>query len=104
MSGGNYCAQTVPKICQEYQKRTKYIEEYRKGKGPEKVVPTGKIAYFLRFRFDCGRLHAVKVTGSNPVSPTILLSTTCAIAHPGKAALAPKNVLISRPGNCRTTW
>jgi hypothetical protein len=31
---------------------------------------TGGIVYFLRFRFDCGRLHTVEVTGSNPVSPT----------------------------------
>jgi hypothetical protein len=68
----------VSKICQKYQKISKDIEEYRKGNGPEKPVPTGEILYFLRFRFDCGRLHTVEVTGSNPVSPTILFSITSA--------------------------
>jgi hypothetical protein len=63
----------VPKICQNYRKISKYIEEYRKGNGPEKPVPKGEILYFLRFRLDCGLLHTVEVTGSNPVSPTIYL-------------------------------
>jgi hypothetical protein len=52
----------VPKICQKYQKISKYIEEYRKGNGREKPAPTGEIVYFLRFRFECGRLHTVEVT------------------------------------------
>ncbi len=64
----------MPKIFQKYQKIPKYIEEYRKGKALEKPVPTGEIVYFLRFRFDCGRLHTEEVTGSNPVSPTIRLN------------------------------
>jgi hypothetical protein len=62
------CAQNLSEI-------SKYIEEYRKGNGPEKPVPTGEIVYFLRFRLDCGRLHTVEVTGSNPVSPTTFFST-----------------------------
>jgi len=60
----------MPKICQKYLKISKNIEEYQKGKGPEKPVPTGEILYFLHFHFDYGRLHTVEVTGSNPLSPT----------------------------------
>ena len=60
----------MPKICQKYRKPS---EEYRKRKQAEKPVPTGEIVYFLRFRFERGRLHTEEVTGSNPVSPTILL-------------------------------
>jgi len=77
------CAQIVPKICQQYRKISKDIEEYLKAKGPVKPAPTGEMLYFLRFRFGCGRLHTVEVTGSNPVSPTISSSTTCMIPFPG---------------------
>gem|GEM_PF-3800271 len=39
-------------------------------------------------------LHTVEVTGSNPVSPIPLLSTTCTIPFPGKTAIMPKIVPI----------
>ena len=42
-------------------------------------------------------LHTVEVRGSNPLSPTIFLSTTCAIARPGKTACAPKSVPLLGP-------
>jgi hypothetical protein len=58
----------------------------------EKRLPTGEILYFLRFLFFPSNLHTVEVTGSNPVSPTILLSTTCVIPIPGKMAGVPKTV------------
>jgi hypothetical protein len=62
------CTQIVPKICKKFQKTSKYIKGYRKRKGPEKLVPTEEIIYFLRFLFDCGRLHTGEVTCSNYVN------------------------------------
>lgn len=34
---------------------------------------TGRILYFLRFLFFPSNLHTVEITGSNPVSPFIIL-------------------------------
>ena len=59
----------------------------------------------------CGRLtqgpecylHTVEVTGSNPVSPTIFFSITCAIPLTGKTAGVTKTVTISMDGSMPTT-
>jgi hypothetical protein len=71
-------SQNLKNCDQNLSEISKNIEEYLKGKTLEKPVPTGEILYFLRFRFDCGRLHTVEVTGSNPVPPTTLF---CQLQH-----------------------
>jgi len=76
------CAQIAPKNIENYRKPSKNIERDRKRKSFKKSLFTGEIHYFLRFRFDCGRLHTVEVTGSNPVSPTGLSSKRLPHAPP----------------------
>ena len=56
-----HCAQIAPKNIERDPRRKIF----------KKPLFTGEIPYFLPFRFDCGRLHTVEVTGSNPLSPIV---------------------------------
>jgi hypothetical protein len=47
---------SVPKNIERNRKTHQNIEKYRNPGGPENAAFTGEIVYFLRFRFDCGRL------------------------------------------------
>ncbi len=82
-------AQVCPKI-------SKTIEIHRNPEGLEKGRFTGENPYFLRVRFFRCRLHTVEVTGSNPVSPILLLSTTSARARlPGTTGVLKSVPILS---------
>jgi hypothetical protein len=61
----------VPKIYQEYQKRTEKIKTRRNPGSFENGCFIVEIPYFLRLGFFRCFLHTVEVTGSSPVSPTM---------------------------------
>jgi hypothetical protein len=65
----------VPKICQKYQKLSKYVEIHPNPEGFEGGCFTGETPYFLHLRFGRCFLHTVEVTGSNPVSPIFFFPT-----------------------------
>jgi hypothetical protein len=85
ISARKNCAQIVPKICQRYRNVSNNIDRYRNPGAPTKRPIAGELLYFLHCAFFEGRLHTVEVRGSNPPSPILLLSKTCAIPRPGKA-------------------
>jgi hypothetical protein len=93
----------VPKTRQEYRNISKDIEIYQNPGAPKNRPIANELHYFLRFMFWGCCLHTVEVTGSNPVSPIPLLSTTCETARPGKTKFAPKFAPISEPGSWPTT-
>jgi hypothetical protein len=73
------CAQIVPKICRKYQNVSNNIEIHRNLGAPKNRLIVWEYHYFLCLSFFRCFLHTVEVTGSNPVSPTTLLSTTSTI-------------------------
>ena len=75
----------IKRLTRTAQQKTKILLSRNPG-GLEKGHFTGEIPYSLRFGILRCRLHTVEVRGSNPLSPTTLLSTTCAITRPGKTA------------------
>jgi hypothetical protein len=60
----------------------KNIEIHRNPEGLEKGSFTWENPYFLRFRFLRRFLHAVEVTGSNPLSPIVPLPKTPTLSSP----------------------
>jgi hypothetical protein len=90
------CDQTVTKNIARSRKIHQNIEKYRNPEGQEFRTFTGEIPYFFRFLPFLRNLHTVEVTGSNPVSPTLLLSTTCIGERPSKTTDVPEVVSISR--------
>jgi hypothetical protein len=69
-----FCAQFVPKICQEYRNLSKDIELFRNPKDPKNVRISWKCIYSLHLSFFRRFLHTVEVRGSSPLSPTILFN------------------------------
>jgi len=79
------CAQTVPKICQEYQNICKNIERYRNPRELKIQLSTEVSPYIFLFPLFLCLLHTVEAGGSNPLSPTTLFSTTCVISGATKS-------------------
>jgi len=71
-----FCAQIVPKICQEHQNISNDIEIHRNPEAHKNGLFAGKLLYILRFTVFRRFLHTVEVTGSNPLSPTGLSGDT----------------------------
>jgi len=83
---------TVPKLCpksvRNIQKFAKISKNLQTGKACNYLI-LEDLPFFLAGSLFPQCLHTVEVAGSNPASPTILLSTTCVSAQSPRMQLLP---------------